>query len=90
MKTVFKPQLVDLITDFNLIFTEPQIVNLKLRQSCLLAIVHLYQLEQSFAQQKDIDVRRKTAPELVEKIKLLKQFMTQQKEVVKSKNCKAV
>lgn len=89
MNTVFKSQLVDLITDFNLIFTKPQIVNLKLRQSCLLAIVHLHQLEQNFAQQKDINVRRKVAPELVEKIKLLKQFMIQQKEVI-FQNHKAV
>ena len=89
MNTVFKPQLVDLITDFNLIFTKPQIVNLKLRQSCLLAIIHLHQLEHSFAKQKDINVRRKTAPELVEKIKLLKQFMSQQKEVI-FQNHKAV
>jgi hypothetical protein len=82
MKTVFKSQLADLITDFNLIFTKPQIVNLKLRQSCLLAIVHLHQLEQRVAQQEDINIRRKTAPELAQKIKLLKQFMTQQKEVM--------
>ena len=78
---IFSKELAYLRESFNSTFANRRTFNIKARQNCLLAILHLHLVQVKIARQKNSTIRLQTIQDFLHKFRILKTFFNQQKEV---------